>query len=94
MHIKVKPEDQPLLRFLWTKNEQQITYQYASHFIGATDILCVVCYAVQSLEADHARRRSRPKRREIQRIITQDIYMDNLFTTLTQWTQQQMLWRN
>ena len=76
MQIKVKAEDQPFLRFLWTKKEQLITYQNASLLFGATDSPCVVCYAVQSFEAEHARSRI-----EIQRIITQDIYVDNLLAT-------------
>ena len=76
LEVKVKPEDQPFLRFRWTKNGQQITYQYTSHIFGATDSPCVACYAVQRCAADHAH--SRP---EIQRIISEDIYMDDLFTT-------------
>ena len=75
MKVKVKPEDQLFLRFLWTKNGQQITYQYTSHIFGATDSPCVACYAVQRCAAEHAHRP------EIQRIITEDIYMDDLFTT-------------
>ena len=76
MQVEMKPEDQPFLRFLWTNNGQQITYQYENHDFGATKSHCVPRFAVERCAADHAH--SRP---EIQRTITEDIYMDDLFTT-------------
>ena len=44
---------------------------------GTTVSPCVACYAVQRCVADHAHSRT-----EIQRFITEDIYIDDFFTTV------------
>ena len=75
MPVKAKPEDQPFLRRLWTKNVQQNTYQFTCHVFGATDSPCVACYAFQSFATHHVHIKP-----EIQQVISEDINIDDLFT--------------
>ena len=52
MQAKVKPCDQPFLRYIW-KNERNIeTHQYISHTFGTTDSPCIASYALRRCSID------------------------------------------
>ena len=52
MQVKVTPEDQKFLRFLWIKDGRIDTYDYNSHIFGATDSPCYASYALRKRARD------------------------------------------
>ena len=77
-------------RFQCTRNGQHITYQCPSHILGSTDSPCVACYAVQKWAVDQ---KWAVKHDQMVSALSQKTYMNDLFTFLTHWTQQEMFRR-
>ena len=79
MQVFVSPEDQPYLRFLWKDNtDQPATFQYTRHIFGATDSLCVACYATRQCAKDNA-----DKYPALEQITKCNIYMDDLYKAVS-----------
>ena len=74
MQVKLTPECQKFLRFLWINDCRVDTYEYTSHVFGATDSPCIASYTLRKSARDSCEQFP-----DVIEYIERNVYMDNLY---------------